>query len=99
MAPTSFAITIPRSLIFHLWLALCLALCFLFSSHSATQLSADSDREALLSLKSRVSQDPFGTLSQWNDSSHFCNWVGVLCSRRHGRVIAIDLEAQNLVNK
>ncbi|PKI74283.1 hypothetical protein CRG98_005340 [Punica granatum] len=92
MDSTSFVNITPYTLIFHL----CLALCFISSSHSATKLSPDSDKEALLRLKSDISQDPFGALSRWNHSAHLCSWDGVLCGRRHGRVIAIDLEARNL---
>ncbi|KAK4781155.1 hypothetical protein SAY87_017261 [Trapa incisa] len=94
MATASFVAIIPRSLIFYLC---CVSLCLnLIRSRSAAQLSSESDKEALLSLKSRVSSDPFGALSQWNDSTHFCNWNGVLCSRGHERVTAINLATQNL---
>ncbi|KAK2633232.1 hypothetical protein EUGRSUZ_L00181, partial [Eucalyptus grandis] len=53
------------------------------------------DRLALLEFKARI-VDPIGVLSSWNDSSHFCNWYGVTCSRKHRRVTILDLGSKNL---
>ncbi|XP_042483199.1 probable LRR receptor-like serine/threonine-protein kinase At3g47570 [Macadamia integrifolia] len=56
----------------------------------------ETDRLALLELKKQI-DDPYGTLNSWNDSIHFCNWVGVKCSHRHQqRVISLDLESKGL---
>ncbi|GMH12227.1 hypothetical protein Nepgr_014068 [Nepenthes gracilis] len=70
-----------------------------FKSNSATALSPsnDADRDALLALKERVVEDPYGALNSWNESLHFCNWEGVSCSQRHvNRVVALDLGGQQL---
>ncbi|CAN0924035.1 Probable LRR receptor-like serine/threonine-protein kinase At3g47570 [Linum grandiflorum] len=59
--------------------------------------SNETDRLALLSFKSMISSDPLGALSSWNDSTHFCRWYGVSCSKRHyGQVIALLLQNQEL---
>ncbi|XP_058099601.1 probable LRR receptor-like serine/threonine-protein kinase At3g47570 [Magnolia sinica] len=58
----------------------------------------ETDRLALIAFKDRISQDPFRVFSSWNDSLHFCNWVGVTCGRRHPqRVTALNLWAYRLV--
>ncbi|KAL7169676.1 hypothetical protein ACSBR2_034661 [Camellia fascicularis] len=57
----------------------------------------ESDRMALLAFKSRIIQDPLQIMSSWNDSLHFCNWAGVICSPSNGRVLILNLEAQKLV--
>ncbi|XP_038905806.1 putative receptor-like protein kinase At3g47110 [Benincasa hispida] len=59
--------------------------------------SADeSDRFALLDLKDRVLNDPLKITSSWNDSTHFCDWIGVICNSTNRRVVGLDLEARNL---
>ncbi|KAL3727448.1 hypothetical protein ACJRO7_032212 [Eucalyptus globulus] len=56
----------------------------------------ETDRLALLEFKARI-VDPGGVLSSWNDSSHFCEWYGITCGRRHRRVTILDLHSKNLV--
>ena len=56
----------------------------------------ETDRFALLKFKESVPQDRYNILSSWNDSMHFCNWLGVKCSRRHQRVRVLDLEGHKL---
>ncbi|KAB1216913.1 hypothetical protein CJ030_MR4G016074 [Morella rubra] len=56
----------------------------------------ETDRLALLKFKESISMDPYGTLSSWNDSIHFCNWYGITCSRRRQRVAALYLQNHNL---
>ncbi|XP_030518691.2 probable LRR receptor-like serine/threonine-protein kinase At3g47570 [Rhodamnia argentea] len=53
------------------------------------------DRLTLLEIKARIA-DPGGVLSSWNDTSHFCEWHGVTCGRRHRRVTVLDLHSKNL---
>ncbi|XP_038904390.1 putative receptor-like protein kinase At3g47110 [Benincasa hispida] len=36
-------------------------------------------------------------MSSWNDSTHFCNWVGVTCNTTLKRIVALRLEARKLV--
>ncbi|CAL1363818.1 unnamed protein product [Linum trigynum] len=60
-------------------------------------LSNETDRMALLEFKSKIPGDPLGALSSWNDSTHFCLWYGVSCSKRHvGRVQVLDLRSMEL---
>nr|GMD83985.1 probable LRR receptor-like serine/threonine-protein kinase At3g47570 [Ipomoea batatas] len=54
-----------------------------------------SDHRALLSLKANIIGDPL-PLQSWNESTHFCNWVGISCGRKHQRVVTIDLGSSNL---
>lgn len=70
-------------------------------SLGATPLHRESndDMEALLCLKHHLSvSDPTGILPSWkNDSTQFCSWSGVTCSKRHSsRVVALDLESLDL---
>ncbi|KAL3720801.1 hypothetical protein ACJRO7_005587 [Eucalyptus globulus] len=74
---------------------LCLLLPCITSSHS-TKLGNDTDKQALLVFKNQITHDPFATLSNWNDSVHFCQWNGVICSSRHERVVVLDLRSRNL---
>ncbi|XP_047306404.1 putative receptor-like protein kinase At3g47110 [Impatiens glandulifera] len=57
----------------------------------------ETDHVSLLAMKSKIF-DPFGggALSSWNESSHFCNWEGVLCGKRHKRVTRIRLSSLGL---
>ncbi|XP_028107408.1 putative receptor-like protein kinase At3g47110 [Camellia sinensis] len=85
------------------WLTvLCTALvwcCYLCSIPAATSMANnETDRFALLAFKAAIVQDPFGALSSWNHSLHYCHWNGILCSQRHpDRVIGITLRSQGLV--
>ncbi|CAL4979395.1 unnamed protein product [Urochloa decumbens] len=62
--------------------------------------SSESDRKALLCLKSHI-KDPSQALSSWrSDSLSFCGWRGVSCSTRHVvRVVALDLVALNITGQ
>ncbi|KAH9672556.1 putative receptor-like protein kinase [Citrus sinensis] len=55
------------------------------------------DKLALIDFKSHITQDPLQIMSSWNDSIHFCNWVGVTCSPFNERVTALKLESKQLV--
>ncbi|KAF8027304.1 hypothetical protein BT93_E0267 [Corymbia citriodora subsp. variegata] len=57
----------------------------------------ETDRLALVSFRNAIHEDPYGVLSSWNDSTHHCEWRGVLCSKRHpGRVTSLILRSQGL---
>ncbi|GFS45497.1 leucine-rich repeat protein kinase family protein [Actinidia rufa] len=56
----------------------------------------ETDRLALLAFKAEITADPFGALNTWNESIHFCQWLGITCGRRHQRVTVIDLRHQKL---
>ncbi|KAF8024640.1 hypothetical protein BT93_F1727 [Corymbia citriodora subsp. variegata] len=76
----------------HLLLGIVLALCF--SQVSPT--TNETDRLALLAFKASITRDPFGMLNSWNNSIGFCQWHGVMCGRKHRRVIVLDLQSQGL---
>ncbi|XP_065625273.1 probable LRR receptor-like serine/threonine-protein kinase At3g47570 [Quercus suber] len=57
----------------------------------------ETDRLALLEFKAKITHDPFGVLSSWNDSIHFCRWQGITCGLRHQRVTMLDLQSLKLV--
>lgn len=56
----------------------------------------DTDRLALLSIKAGITNDPFGVMSSWNETIHFCQWHGVTCGHRYERVTMLDLQSFNL---
>ncbi|XP_022938561.1 probable LRR receptor-like serine/threonine-protein kinase At3g47570 isoform X1 [Cucurbita moschata] len=58
----------------------------------------DTDMLALLSFKSEISLDPFGLFISWNESVHFCNWVGVKCSPQQ-RVTELNLQSYRFVGQ
>nr|XP_023899295.1 putative receptor-like protein kinase At3g47110 [Quercus suber] len=90
-ASSSFSIYLH--LMIHLFLIF--LLCLQPTIIAATPTN-EIDRFALLKFKESVSQDPYNILSSWNDSMHFCNWLGVKCGRRHQRVIVLDLQGHKL---
>ncbi|KAI6691234.1 hypothetical protein NL676_028062 [Syzygium grande] len=56
-----------------------------------------TDRLALIYFRDSVHGDPLRVLSSWNDSSHHCEWQGVVCSGRHpGRVVSLNLTSKGL---
>ena len=57
----------------------------------------ETDHQALLAFKSKITLDPRNILSSWNDSNHFCQWEGVTCGRKHRRVTILDLQTKGLV--
>ncbi|XP_077231293.1 uncharacterized protein LOC143864265 [Tasmannia lanceolata] len=72
-------------------------LSLLLSAESGT-LGNETDRLSLLAFKHEITHDPNGALTSWNNSLHFCQWLGVTCGRRHPqRVIALNLGDQGLV--
>ncbi|XP_028071275.1 probable LRR receptor-like serine/threonine-protein kinase At3g47570 [Camellia sinensis] len=84
-------------------------LCFIFFFMSSLELittakgnpslvlTNKTDHQALLAIKDLIQGDPWGALSSWNHSIHFCNWQGISCSRRHQRVTALNLSSLALV--
>ncbi|KAJ8770237.1 hypothetical protein K2173_011773 [Erythroxylum novogranatense] len=78
----------------------CLQLILLISSNfqwcQANSLGNETDRIALLQFRSGIISDPFGIFNSWNDSTSFCNWHGITCSRRHQRVTSLNIAEKNL---
>ncbi|KAK4594905.1 hypothetical protein RGQ29_018584 [Quercus rubra] len=70
-------------------------LCLKPATSSATPTN-ETDRLALLKFKESIDYDPYGILSSWNDSFHFCNWHGITCGRRHQRVTTLELQGHDL---
>ncbi|PPD70500.1 hypothetical protein GOBAR_DD32618 [Gossypium barbadense] len=52
----------------------------------------DTDQQALLQFKSKITSDPLKVMEFWNSSIHFCQWYGVTCSRKHQRVTKLELQ-------
>ncbi|XP_031115316.1 probable LRR receptor-like serine/threonine-protein kinase At3g47570 [Ipomoea triloba] len=71
-------------------------LSFLLPAASKLQGNA-TDRDSLLEFKKMIKGDPFGVMSSWNETIHFCEWPGVSCGRRHRRVTALGLSSMKLV--
>ncbi|KEH29237.1 LRR receptor-like kinase [Medicago truncatula] len=56
-----------------------------------------TDQSALLAFKSLITSDPYDMLTNnWSTSSSVCNWVGVVCDERHGRVYSLILQNMRL---
>ncbi|CAO2039649.1 unnamed protein product, partial [Urochloa humidicola] len=56
-----------------------------------------TDLKSLLEFKNGITNDPYGALSNWNTSTHFCRWNGVNCSStRPYRVRELTFTGQNL---
>ncbi|XP_048227504.1 probable LRR receptor-like serine/threonine-protein kinase At3g47570 isoform X2 [Ricinus communis] len=69
-----------------------LILCF--SSTTSSAISGnETDLQALLEFKSKITHDPFQVLRSWNETIHFCQWQGVTCGLLHRRVTVLDLHS------
>nr|XP_043615967.1 receptor kinase-like protein Xa21 [Erigeron canadensis] len=66
------------------------------TTNSTSTAGNISDHAALLSFKSMIIRDPYGALTSWNNSLHFCAWNGVRCGKRHKRVIVLELNSTGL---
>ncbi|KAM3707319.1 hypothetical protein ACJW31_02G015800 [Castanea mollissima] len=58
-------------------------------SKAVPALANETDRLALLDFKNQITQDPLQIMSSWNNSLHFCNWIGVMCSPSSKREILL----------
>ncbi|KAG4127644.1 hypothetical protein ERO13_D10G227800v2, partial [Gossypium hirsutum] len=56
----------------------------------------DTDRQALLQFKAKITGDPLKIMESWNSSLHFCQWIGVTCGRKHRRVTKLKLRILKL---
>ncbi|OMO50327.1 hypothetical protein CCACVL1_30503 [Corchorus capsularis] len=57
----------------------------------------ETDHQALLELKAKITGDPLGVMPLWNNSVQFCQWYGVTCSRRRQRVTNLQLPSLKLM--
>ncbi|KAL3848763.1 hypothetical protein ACJIZ3_010645 [Penstemon smallii] len=57
------------------------------------EVNSSTDEHSLLAIKSHIiTSDPNNTLaSNWSQGTSFCTWIGITCSRRRPRVMALDL--------
>uniref|UniRef100_A0A2N9IYH2 non-specific serine/threonine protein kinase n=1 Tax=Fagus sylvatica TaxID=28930 RepID=A0A2N9IYH2_FAGSY len=70
--------------------------CIFLAVESAT-LSIVTDKESLISFKSRISLEPPNPLSSWDQkNSSPCNWTGVVCNNPGQRVVGLDLSGFGL---
>ncbi|CAN1238387.1 Probable LRR receptor-like serine/threonine-protein kinase At3g47570 [Linum grandiflorum] len=49
-----------------------------------------------MDFKSKITGDPLQIISSWNSTTHFCNWPGITCGRKHQRVTVLDLRSSQL---
>ncbi|GJR46890.1 leucine-rich repeat protein [Tanacetum coccineum] len=70
--------------------------CLTSATVSASYGGNETDYYALLSFKSKITHDPYKILSTWNDSFHFCDWIGITCGKRHKRVTVLRLYCKGL---
>ncbi|GJZ41730.1 kinase-like domain-containing protein [Tanacetum coccineum] len=56
----------------------------------------ETDYHAMLSFKSKITEDPYQVLTSWNHSFDFCDWSGISCGKRHKQVIALRLGSHGL---
>ncbi|XP_059458510.1 putative receptor-like protein kinase At3g47110 [Corylus avellana] len=71
-------------------------LCFQPTTLAAAAPTNETDRFSLFKFKEMITNDPFNFFATWNGSTHFCNWQGVTCGRKHQRVTALDLHGNSL---
>ncbi|XP_075671989.1 uncharacterized protein LOC142641436 [Castanea sativa] len=94
---TNLCASSSYSIYLHLMILLSLiSLLCLQPTLTAAAPTNETDRFALLKFKESVPQDPYNILSSWNDSMHFCNWLGVKCGHRHQRVTVLNLQGHKL---
>ena len=79
---------------FHGIFLMCMSSCL--KSATIPPLENETDHQALLDFKRRITKDPLQIMSSWNDSTHFCNWLGVTCSPSNKRVMVLNLKDKKL---
>ncbi|XVF83115.1 hypothetical protein PTKIN_Ptkin16aG0107100 [Pterospermum kingtungense] len=70
---------------------------YFLGSAAAVTNGNETDRQALLQFKAKITGDQLGIMRSWNNSVPFCQWIGVECGRRHQRVTKLDLRALKLM--
>ncbi|KAL1533791.1 non-specific serine/threonine protein kinase [Salvia divinorum] len=77
---------------------LILSTLFILLTTTSSHPNNYTDLEALLAFKKSIHDDQQHALSSWNETTHFCRWNGVTCSKKHpNRVISVILWSQGLV--
>nr|XP_043637035.1 probable LRR receptor-like serine/threonine-protein kinase At3g47570 [Erigeron canadensis] len=75
----------------HIFFPCIVFVCVLCSVSCSVIDREETDRLALLSFKEHITLDPNQTMRSWNDSTHFCNWTGIVCGQKHKRVVVLNL--------
>ncbi|KAJ0564173.1 putative protein kinase RLK-Pelle-LRR-XII-1 family [Helianthus annuus] len=83
----------PSNFLFYVVLVIFLTSMSISSSYDGGN---ETDHLALLKIKSMITRDPYGALTSWNTSVHFCDWYGVECGKRHRRVTRVVLPSLGL---
>ncbi|XP_021973645.1 receptor kinase-like protein Xa21 [Helianthus annuus] len=83
----------PMRFLFYVILVIFLTSTSISSSYDGGN---ETDHHALLKIKSMITRDPYGALTSWNTSLHFCDWYGVKCGKRHRRVTFVALQSLGL---
>ncbi|XP_042033690.1 receptor-like protein 9DC3 isoform X2 [Salvia splendens] len=66
-------------------------------SFALCSLNSFTDENALISFKNAITSDPYAILStNWSQNTSVCNWIGVSCGLKHGRVTALNLPGYDL---
>ncbi|XVF83988.1 hypothetical protein PTKIN_Ptkin16aG0538900 [Pterospermum kingtungense] len=103
MSFSEMQLKVSWSLEFPIHVAVILLLCFnlkgphFLGSEALSINGNETDRQALLQFKAKITGDPHGIMRSWNDSVQFCQWPGVKCGRRHQRVTKLNLAALKLM--
>uniref|UniRef100_A0ACD5VLX4 Uncharacterized protein n=1 Tax=Avena sativa TaxID=4498 RepID=A0ACD5VLX4_AVESA len=69
---------------------------------SSSLYGNETDRLSLLGFKDAISLDPQQVFMSWNESTHFCNWEGVMCRVKKSlprRVTSLNLTSRGLVGQ
>ncbi|XP_011094320.2 probable LRR receptor-like serine/threonine-protein kinase At3g47570 [Sesamum indicum] len=89
------SIFLPSASLALIFLSCCMPL---YKSSSIPTITGNmTDRMALVTFKAGLITDPLHVTESWNDSTHFCSWIGITCSLRHQRVVKLDLHSSMLV--
>eukprot|EP00253_Pinus_taeda_P012067 PITA_12067 len=65
--------------------------------HHPPRLTNASDQHALLAFKSAITYDPYQSLTtSWMSNVSFCQWRGIICSRRRQRVVSLNVSHMGL---
>ncbi|GKD72743.1 kinase-like domain-containing protein [Tanacetum coccineum] len=94
-SPQAMIFSSSSSLISFLFYGLVIT-CLTSATVSASYGGNETDYDALLSFKSKITHDPNNVLASWNHSFHFCDWSGISCGKRHKRVTALRLGSLGL---
>ncbi|KAI9124823.1 hypothetical protein K1719_004150 [Acacia pycnantha] len=97
MKPSSFVMLLASfSLCLQWFLLFTLILIFPPSCKANSSWGNETDHMSLLKFKELISDDPYHILDSWNTSTHFCNWHGIICGRKHRRVTELRLDGQDM---